>query len=269
MRPDQCGGSFAERGPLACRSSDPGSCALGVLPDRRRRAQSRPLVFAVDIGRIVDPADGALGEPGAQRRSFCAEQGAQQPRPSVIQGCRRHPCEPAPITWSLGAARPAHVDRLDLVVERMPGQHEVSAFRGRGLCEQSVARLARRSREAGRRFGRCPAQRPMRDALRMAKRGDCARFLCRLGAQAMVDCHGDDLRRGRTPAEMILEEEQQAPANRCHRRRRPPGAGLSASSNRPKILSLSILATLEGGAQHAARASSCLTRCFSASDDLG
>ena len=172
-----------------------GPRALGVLPDRRRRAQSRPLVFAVDIGRIVDPADGALGEPGAQRRSFCAEQGAQQPRPSVIQGCRRHPCEPAPITWSLGAARPAHVDRLDQVVERMPGQHEVGAFHGRGLCEQSVARLARRSREAGRRFGRCPAQRPMVMPRAWQSAATASRFPCRLGAQAMVDCHGDYLRR--------------------------------------------------------------------------
>ena len=117
---------------------------------RRRSAHARPLVVCVDIGRIVDPADAALARKSRSAARRVPSSGRSDPDPPVDTGRRRHAGK--------AAARrraPARIsDRLDLVVERVAGQHAVGAFRRRGLGEQPVARLARGGRQCRSRASR-------------------------------------------------------------------------------------------------------------------
>jgi len=145
----------------------------------------------------------------AQQRAMGIEQRPQDPDATVIQRCRRHAGQPTPIAWSRATARPAHLDGLDLVVERMPGQHQVGALRCRGLGEQPVTLLARCGRKSGRRLFTRPAQCPMRDAVRMAKRGDSLGLTCRLHTQPVVDRHSEEPHLRRGTVEKILEKEEQ------------------------------------------------------------
>ena len=212
MRPDQCGGSFAERDPLAApqprswiarsrcpaRSPSPRAVAPARIccrhwSDRRssRCRCSREIVRAAPHG-------------------WCRAGGAAIHDASVIQGCRRHAGQPAPVTWSLGAARPAHLDRLDLVVERMPGQHQVGAFR-RPRPRRAAGSAPRAPQPEGRSPASAAVQRIVRCAMPCAwQSAATARASSAASARkpwSIVTATSRVARR--TAVEMILEEEQQ------------------------------------------------------------
>ena len=249
---------------------DPGSCALAVscpiAVAARRRARSYLLSSLVGSSIHAMPRSAKLG---AQTARAGAEQRPQDPRRARHKGRRRHACEAAAITCPL-APRARRMSTVSIWSSSVwPVSDEVSAFRGRRLGEQPVARLARRSREAASPASRrSSAASGARCRCAWHKRGD--RVAPRRPPRRAG--HGRSSRRpaasrGDSAVEIILEQEQQrqriaAAGDGGHHR-----AGLSASSNCWKMASLSMLA--RAGAQHAARACSCLTRCFSASDDLG
>ncbi|MCY1232107.1 hypothetical protein D9M72_445810 [compost metagenome] len=109
-----------EQGGGSCRRSRPGPGVPGAGTGLQRRCQrgprTYPLEARVQVARIIEPADFAVGEKGANGCAVDREERSQHPDAPVIERGLRH----ARGTGSLPALC-AHQDRLSLVVERVTG----------------------------------------------------------------------------------------------------------------------------------------------------
>ena len=124
---------IAERDPLACRGRRAFSRASSRAARSPSRAHARPLVVAVDIGRIVDPADAAAR--ARQSRNAArprAEQRPQRTRRAVEQRRRRHAGEAAAI---------AALRRAPRIAPSRPGRRAYGRS-GRGRCLPHAAASA-------------------------------------------------------------------------------------------------------------------------------
>ena len=105
-------------------------------------------------------------------------------------GDARHRGKPA----DAAAAGEPDQHRFGLIVERVSGEHMAGGRRPRRVREQPVALEPRRLLQPGRGLASAPAQRAVLDPERAGEPLHGERFAPRLGAQAVVDRDGDELR---------------------------------------------------------------------------
>ena len=195
------------RAPARSDSSPASRCAQPRALDRRRSTL---------VGSSIQRDASAAQEIAQRLAPACRAAAARSRRGRRYSVAGAMPASPRPPS----CRAPGASHGLDLVVERMAGQHQVGAFRTPRPrpAAGSAPRVPRR--EGRSRVSRRPAQGAMRDAVAGAKRGDVARLRGRFRAAARGR---RSRRRAASPARTgrdSLSGGRAARASRCRRRRR-------------------------------------------------
>ena len=124
----------------------------------------------------------------------------------VIEGqCRRrNSSKPRPL-----AARRAHENCFNLVVFSVPGQDKAGSSLARRIGKEDISRLSCASLNARRRLGLAPDFSEVPDIHLGAERLYLLSFKRRFCAQTVIDRNCNNLRPGRKPVQIFLEENEQ------------------------------------------------------------